>query len=426
MSDRMVSVEHLSKRYRIGLKEQQPRTLREATRSVLSSPFRYLLEMSRPPTEKETLWPLRDVSFEINRGDVVGIIGRNGAGKSTLLKILARITEPTSGRAVLNGRVGSLLEVGTGFHPDLTGRENVYLNGAVLGMKRQEIDRKFDEIVAFSEVEAFIDTPVKRYSSGMSVRLAFAVAAHLEPEILIIDEVLAVGDANFQRKCLGKMEDVSQLGRTILFVSHNMQAVRTLCTRGIVLDKGHVLVDSTAEEALNTYYQRLRTVKIDANTDIANPETRRGSGAVRFTHLAVRDTDGLERFSYPMGATVRFEMAYEVFRPVEDLYALVALRSGQSADFVTTVRQRLSAKPLPGGTKGEITIEVPNLPVRPGLYPLYFWLGDGQSKPYDVIDDLTQPLDMSLNPDMPDPGVVPGRPAGYVSLPFKVIQQSQH
>jgi len=233
MTDIAIRVENLSKLYHIGRARQRHDTLRDA----LSAAFR------RPASraarrEDETLWALRDVSFEVQRGEVVGIIGRNGAGKSTLLKILSRITEPTSGRAEIHGRVGSLLEVGTGFHPELTGRENVYLNGAILGMHRTEIDRKFDEIVAFAEIEKFLDTPVKHYSSGMYVRLAFAVAAHLDPEILLVDEVLAVGDAAFQRKCLGKMDSVGKEGRTVLFVSHNMAAVTNLCDWGLLLDAG--------------------------------------------------------------------------------------------------------------------------------------------------------------------------------------------
>ncbi len=207
----------------------------------------------RPANSHDTIWALKDVSFEIKRGEVVGVIGRNGAGKTTLLKIFSRITAPTEGEAEIRGRVGSLLEVGTGFHPELTGRENIYLNGAILGMRKAEIERKFDEIVAFAEIEKFIDTPVKRYSSGMYVRLAFAVAAHLEPEILVVDEVLAVGDVEFQKKCLGKVNDVAQQGRTVLFVSHNMAAVRALCNRGLILRSGRLTLDTDVESAIATY-----------------------------------------------------------------------------------------------------------------------------------------------------------------------------
>ncbi len=247
MSDIAIRVENLSKLYHIGRARQRHDTLRDALSAALHPASRAARR------EDETLWALRDVSLEVQRGEVVGIIGRNGAGKSTLLKILSRITEPTSGRAEIHGRVGSLLEVGTGFHPELTGRENVYLNGAILGMHRTEIDRKFDEIVAFAEIEKFLDTPVKHYSSGMYVRLAFAVAAHLDPEILLVDEVLAVGDAAFQRKCLGKMGDVAGEGRTILFVSHNIGAVRDLCERSAYFADGRIVFDGDSHEAIANY-----------------------------------------------------------------------------------------------------------------------------------------------------------------------------
>ncbi|WP_421875633.1 ABC transporter ATP-binding protein [Marinoscillum sp.] len=241
MSGTVIKVEGLSKRYRIGLEEKAD-TFAEQLKNSLLYPIRNIkkiTQMTRFSEDDESVfWALRDINFEVKRGEVLGIIGHNGAGKSTLLKILSRITEPTSGRIEIQGRVSALLEVGTGFHPELTGRDNVYMNGTILGMRKKEIDAKFDEIVAFSGVEKHIDTPVKFYSSGMRVRLAFSVAAHLEPEILIIDEVLAVGDAEFQKKCLGKMEDVAGQGRTVLFVSHNMAAVESLCTRGIVLENG--------------------------------------------------------------------------------------------------------------------------------------------------------------------------------------------
>ena len=227
----------------------------------------------------EEFWALKDVDFEIKRGEVVGIIGRNGAGKSTLLKILSRITEPTEGRVTINGRIGSLLEVGTGFHPELTGRENIYLNGAILGMRRAEIRRKFDEIVAFAEIEKFLDTPVKRYSSGMYVRLAFAVAAHLEPEILLVDEVLAVGDAEFQRKSLGKMSDVANGGRTVLFVSHNLAAVRSLCSRAFLFERGKLAFGGDVSAALTSYERAYRSSSglYDCQTFTGRLRTRSGS-----------------------------------------------------------------------------------------------------------------------------------------------------
>src|SRR5881628_3746544 len=249
MSDIAIRVEGISKHYRIGARQERYYTLRDTLTEAVTRPFQKLAAFfsrngagTRTP-EAWSIWALKDVSFDVKRGEVVGIIGRNGAGKSTLLKILSRITEPTEGRAKIHGRVGSLLEVGTGFHPELTGRENIYLNGAILGMKKAEIDWKFDGIVEFAEVEQFIDTPVKHYSTGMYLRLAFAVAAHLEPEILIVDEVLAVGDTAFQKKCLGKMGDVAKEGRTVLFVSHNLAAIENLCSSSFLLDSGRVICE---------------------------------------------------------------------------------------------------------------------------------------------------------------------------------------
>lgn len=258
-ADPVIKVEGLGKRYQLGARGAAGgsyRTLRDTLAGVAKSAVRRLRTGSRPAdSASEDFWALREISFEVAPGEVVGIVGRNGAGKSTLLKVLSRITEPTTGRVTIGGRVASLLEVGTGFHPELTGRENIFLNGAILGMHRAEIRAKFDEIVAFAEVERFLDTPVKRYSSGMYVRLAFAVAAHLEPEILIIDEVLAVGDAEFQKKCLGKMEDVAHQGRTVLFVSHQMNSVRTLCSRCLLLRNGLLLTDGPVEDVISAYLQ---------------------------------------------------------------------------------------------------------------------------------------------------------------------------
>jgi len=258
MDKTVINVENLSKRYRIGLKESQANTIAGRFFNIIKSPWQNLKgirQLSRFGLEDDSIfWALKDINFEVMKGDVLGIIGKNGAGKSTLLKILSHIAEPTFGRVEIHGRVASLLEVGTGFHPELSGRENVYMNGTILGMTRREIDSKFDQIVDFSGVEKFIDTPVKFYSSGMKVRLGFSVAAHLDPEILIIDEVLAVGDFEFQKKCLGKMEDVSRnQGRTVLFVSHNLEAVSTICNRGIVLSGGSVVFEGSALDAISNY-----------------------------------------------------------------------------------------------------------------------------------------------------------------------------
>src|SRR6202040_566894 len=292
MSDAIITVENLSKKYLVGHQSgSQSRSNNTALRDVIGRETRNVARKTVDVVrgrqivqgdEVEEFWALKDISFEVKRGEVLGIIGRNGAGKSTLLKILSRITEPTRGRVTLRGRVASLLEVGTGFHPELTGRENVFLNGAILGMSRVEIKKRFDEIVAFAEVEKFLDTPVKRYSSGMYVRLAFAVAAHLEPEILIVDEVLAVGDAEFQKKCLGKMRDVATGGRTVLFVSHNMQAVSVLCNRGMFLRAGSLEYTGSMKEAIDMYIASFSK----ANGQDDNPDRRSGTGDYRYT-LAV-------------------------------------------------------------------------------------------------------------------------------------------
>ena len=247
-----ILVENLGKRYQIGTR-QHYQTFRDTLAKWASAPYRRLRGQSVAKPKQESFWALKDVTFEVKPGEVIGIIGRNGAGKSTLLKILSRITEPTNGHVRIRGRVGSLLEVGTGFHPELTGRENVFLNGAILGMGKVEIKRKFDEIVAFAEIDQFLDTPVKHYSSGMYMRLAFAVAANLEPEILVVDEVLAVGDSAFQKKCLGKMSDVAAAGRTVLFVSHSLVSVNALCTRAILLHQGNVLKDGNAPDVVGEY-----------------------------------------------------------------------------------------------------------------------------------------------------------------------------
>jgi lipopolysaccharide transport system ATP-binding protein len=269
----------------------------------------------------EEFWALKDVSFEVKRGEVLGIIGRNGAGKSTLLKILSRITEPSEGRVTIKGWVASLLEVGTGFHPELTGRENIYLNGAILGMTRAEIARKFDEIVAFAEVEKFLDTPVKRYSSGMYVRLAFAVAAHLEPEILVVDEVLAVGDAEFQKKCLGKMDEVSRReGRTVLFVSHNLVAVRSLCTRAILLRDGRV---GNAGETKDVAQQYLETGVAQAGIPLADRKDRTGNGAARFRSIAIENAENNKLIF--TGCRVCFRIGYDSVAPLRNARFLVGI-----------------------------------------------------------------------------------------------------
>jgi lipopolysaccharide transport system ATP-binding protein len=292
MGTAAIEVESLGKEYRIG-ELQRYKALRDTLTETATAPFRALGSLfnrhrNGGRRQTSTIWALKDVSFSVNPGDVVGIIGRNGAGKTTLLRLLSRITEPTTGQATIRGRLGSLLEVGTGFHPELSGRENIYLNGAILGMRKSEIDRKFDEIVAFSEVEKFLDTPIKHYSSGMYIRLAFAVAAHLETEILLIDEVLAVGDASFQKKCLGKMQDVSKQGRTILFVSHNLAAVESLCPKSLLVHGGRLLDYGETPRIINQYLQeqtKAEVVPLDQRLD------RAGDGTVRATSIRIESTD---------------------------------------------------------------------------------------------------------------------------------------
>jgi lipopolysaccharide transport system ATP-binding protein len=320
MSDIAVRVERLGKFYRLGTKRAAGESsLREALARVLSTPFR-ALRTSSPATRRNVsdyVWALRNVSFEVPRGQILGIIGPNGAGKSTLLKILSRIVEPTEGRAEIHGKVGSLLEVGTGFHPELTGRENIYLSGALLGMRKAEIDRKLDEIVAFAEIEKFIETPVKRYSSGMYVRLAFAVAAHLEPDILIIDEVLAVGDAAFQRKCLSKMEDVRQHGRTVLFVSHNTSAVTRLCQRAILISDGAILKDGPAAHVASAYL--LANLSTTAERVWSDAATAPGNDIVRLRSVRVRTEEGVTTDNVDIRRPVGIEMVYDVLEPAPPL-----------------------------------------------------------------------------------------------------------
>jgi homopolymeric O-antigen transport system ATP-binding protein len=309
MSTPIISVKGLGKRYRIGGKRARYHTLRESLVNATTGLWK-TLRGAGGGGKREDFWALKDVSFDVQPGEVVGIIGRNGAGKSTLLKILSEITEPTEGRAELRGRVGSLLEVGTGFHPELTGRENIYLSGAILGMKKAEIDRKFDEIVDFSGVEKFLDTPAKRYSSGMYVRLGFAVAAHLEPEILVIDEVLAVGDAEFQKKCLGKMGDVAKSGRTVLFVSHNMVAVRRLCSCSVLLEQGRVLASGSTEEVISTYLTK--GVQSPAERYWEDLRLAPGNQGIKLHGVRVLDETGKPCHRHDIRRPVRVEILFRI------------------------------------------------------------------------------------------------------------------
>jgi lipopolysaccharide transport system ATP-binding protein len=363
-----VRVEGLGKRYRLG--EERP--LASLVRRFGGGP------------DEEELWALRDVSFEVACGEAIGIVGRNGAGKSTLLKVLARIAEPTTGSAVLRGRVGSLLEVGTGFHPELTGRENVYLNGAILGLRKREIRRRFDEIVDFSGVARFLDTPVKRYSSGMRVRLAFAVAAHLEPEILIVDEVLAVGDAEFQSRCLGKMSEVAGEGRTVLFVSHNLAALQALCTRAVWLAEGRVAgigeVASIVDAYLAESHQR-------ADSPVAERQDRTGSGAFRFTRVELRGGNPASAGSRPAtGAPLAIALGYTAASaaPLKNVRVAVQFLDALGGRVFAIDTRFLNADFAEIPPAGELVCEIPDLPLAAGRYQLNLWATVGD----EVADHL--------------------------------------
>jgi lipopolysaccharide transport system ATP-binding protein len=372
-NDLAISVRGVSKKYRIQHNAQHATTLAEALVSRLKNPIQ------RP--QYETFWAVRDVSFDVMKGDVVGVVGRNGAGKSTLLKILSRITTPTSGEIDLYGRLGSLLEVGTGFHPELTGRENVYLNGQILGMARKEIDRQFDAIVDFADIEQFLDTPVKRYSSGMYVRLAFAVAAHLNPEILIIDEVLAVGDAAFQKKCLGKMESVSESGRTILFVSHNMVAIQNLCKKCVYLQKGVVQAYGPTDEILARYVsdsEQATKGRISERTD------RDGNGDVRCTDLILRNTSGdVIQFVYP-NEPFQIEVVYDCKKRPNDLRAAIDIDTsdGVRVTSLCSIFMNQIFKADPG--TGRLFCHVPGLQLRPDTYNIQIVLHT-ENLAYDIL-----------------------------------------
>jgi len=390
----IIVVEQLSKQYRLGSANPPLDNLREALlRGLRASRVvrNRLTRRGAVAEEQESLWALRDLSFSVDEGEVVGIIGANGAGKSTLLKILARITDPTAGTARIRGRLSSLLEVGTGFHPELTGRDNIYLNGAVLGMRKSEIDARFDAIVEFAEMAAFLDTPVKRYSSGMYVRLAFAVAAHLDPEILIVDEVLAVGDLAFQRKCLGKMSDVSGGGRTVLFVSHNMAAVEHLCRTGLVLQRGRLAFRGSAKEAVEHYARSsaadgpaAQSHSVDLTHSLTRPT--RFPSSLRRLRLFTTDDAPLTG-SIPIGGCFKAEIAFSLERPAANVD--VALR------FDDLLGQRILAigSAFDPGFRGhdrsgdlEAVCEIASLPLTPGTYKLRVALLVGNAE-VDVVED---------------------------------------
>jgi lipopolysaccharide transport system ATP-binding protein len=363
MSDFTIQVESLSKRYVLGRQRtERYQSLRDVLSRNVKQLRRKLLAPHRqkPVDPAEEFWALQDVNFTIQQGDRVGVVGRNGAGKSTLLKVLSRITEPTSGSIKIRGRVASLLEVGTGFHPELTGRENIFLNGAILGMSKAEIRRKFDEIVDFAEVEKFLDTPVKRYSSGMYVRLAFAVAAHLEPEILIVDEVLAVGDAQFQSKCLGKMQDVSQGGRTVLFVSHNMAAIRQLCSSSLLMHQGQLVFAGTAEEGVKRYLSSAATLPSAVGT--VSPY------GIELVNIQLEDDCGHTTQSPIFDRDYTLRIQLKAHSPLSDCGVVVQIHDaiGTLVSSVCTVEEGIAPFPLRGEV--EVAFDLRRMPMFPGAY----------------------------------------------------------
>jgi lipopolysaccharide transport system ATP-binding protein len=387
MKQTAVRVHQLSKQYQIGGASAPYRTLRDTISDLAQAPLRRLRGEPRPGA-KQPFWALRDISFEIAAGEVIGIIGRNGAGKSTLLKILSRITAPTTGRVELRGRVGTLLEVGTGFHPELTGRENVFLNGAILGMPRHEIAAKFDAIVEFAEVNQFIDTAVKFYSSGMYLRLAFAVAAHLEPEILIVDEVLAVGDAAFQRKCLGKMSEVAGEGRTVLFVSHNMQAVRQLCQRAILLQQGQVVFDGSPGQAIINYFGG--GAEHEASVDLSNLPRRTAYAGAQLRSLRFVDQQQQPAYSLDRGEQLSVEVDFRVTEPMPqfDISMAVVHGDGTRVFSETFTDQEPLANLQPGNYRCAFMLETKYL--KPETYFLTVYLHN-QGRPLDHIDNVALP-----------------------------------
>jgi len=397
VSQLVIRAEHLGKRYTIG----RPRRVQTAREAIANAASR-LLHAGRRGDHNgrtdDTIWAIRDLSFQVAAGEVVGIIGRNGAGKSTLLKVLSQITEPTTGFVDITGRVGSLLEVGTGFHADLTGRENTYLNGAILGMSRTEIRRKFDEIVAFAEVERFIDTPVKHYSSGMYMRLAFAVAAHLETEILVVDEVLAVGDAQFQKKCVGKMDAIARHGRTVLFISHNMEAVQRLCTRGMLLDQGQLIADGPINEIVERYRSVERRI-----VDIGrfNARARSGTGWARIQDIVLVDESGRPVPSRPADADLVFDVAIATddrrgaSASLRGLVVELVICSDQGQPLVSVMNVDDGGVELPAVNRCRVRARLQGPTFIPGRYRLNAFVG----VPYlEHVDEVPDAFEFEITP----------------------------
>lgn len=402
-----IRVEGLGKRYRLahGQERARYRTLRESLAGLVAAPF-------KKRSTVEDFWALNDVSFEVQPGEVVGIIGRNGAGKSTLLKVLSRITKPTKGRVEINGRVGSLLEVGTGFHPELTGRENIYLNGSILGMSRKEIDRKFDEIVAFAEVEKFLDTPVKRYSSGMYVRLAFAVAAHLEPEILIVDEVLAVGDQSFQKKCTQRMGEVSREGRTVLIVSHDIPMVSKLSRRIVWMNNGGIHRSGPPADIVGSYYASSRdALKASAEIDLTAHSNRRVHSSRVLKRLRILDDRGNPTTAVPAGGRIVFEVDFEPSAVAFDYTIGIDFCDISGVPLGQIGTGSHSALSVADCMGGRLLCKIDSLPLVPGEYSIIVWVGDSE----DCVDEVPDAVKLTVLPvDYFGTGKLPDRRAGPI------------
>jgi lipopolysaccharide transport system ATP-binding protein len=364
----VITIEGLSKRYQIGARRPQEGSFRDSLMSALKQPMNLVRGNGQ---RREDFWALKDVSFNVEQGEVIGIIGRNGAGKSTLLKILSRITDPTAGRIEMSGRVGSLLEVGTGFHPELTGRENIYLNGSILGMSRRDIRRNFDEIVDFAEVDRFIDTPVKYYSSGMYVRLAFAVAAHLEPEILIVDEVLAVGDAAFQKKCLGKMGNIAKRGRTVLFVSHNAAAVEALCHRACRLKDGKLVDFGSARDVVSGY---LEEVSLTRSIPLRDRKDRQGEGHVRLVGYSFLDGQGRSTEVIASGQDLSILLSFEATNSGQlgGLVFGIGIFTLQAQNLIQCSNELVGVEFDKLPNSGQVMCRLPRLPLAPGMFSINF------------------------------------------------------
>jgi lipopolysaccharide transport system ATP-binding protein len=383
MSAPAISIEGLGKRYILGRAASATGLLSERLGQALR---RRRAHSDAGGTAPEEFWALRDVSLDVPRGEVLGLIGHNGAGKSTLLKLLARVTPPSEGHITLRGRVASLLEVGTGFHPELTGRENIYLNGAILGMRRREIQSKFDRIVEFSGIERFLDTPVKRYSSGMYVRLAFAVAAHLEPEILLVDEVLAVGDAEFQRKCLGRMEEITDLGRTVIFVSHNLAAVSRICSRAAVIESGGLAMAGPTDEVVSYYVRRSASSQAGGVAEIPRGAARTGDGRARLRRVALQDSDGRVCDTLPMSRRLDVSLRFECEHPIPDACLVVGI-STSAGQRVATAQSLGADRPAqlvaPGPFEATVSMAVT---LVPGQYAIDVVLANLSGYIVDQVD----------------------------------------